>query len=251
MVIGAPFYVMERRRGLVLRNGCPTELNIDREMAYRLSTTLIDTLASLHAVDFQAAGLGDLGKPTGYVERQVTGCIKRYTQASDRVLPEMERVGRWLAETLPPESGAAVIHNDFKYDNVMFDAADPSTIVAVLDWEMVTVGDPLMDLGTTLGFWVEAGDPEALRRSAFGPTALPGSMTRRELVDRYQEQSGREVANPLFYYAYGLYKIGMLLQQIFARYARGDTRDARFARLEQVVVDVAQQADRVVQSGSL
>jgi aminoglycoside phosphotransferase (APT) family kinase protein len=250
-VIGAPFYVMERRRGLVLRERCPTEWTIDRELARRISTTLIDTLATLHALDYRAAGLGDLGKPEGYVKRQVTGCINRYTQASTRELPEMDRAGRWLTENLPGESGAAVIHNDFKFDNVMFDPDDPARIVAVLDWEMVTIGDPLMDLGTTLGFWIEAGDAESLRRSAFGPTALPGSLTRRELVERYQQQTGREVTNPLFYYCYGLYKIAMLLQQIFARYARGHTRDARFARLEQVVVDIARQADRALESGKL
>jgi aminoglycoside phosphotransferase (APT) family kinase protein len=249
-VLGSPFYVMERRHGRIIRQSKP-DLAIDPEMARRLSTALIDHLALLHSLDYQAAGLGDLGKPEGYVQRQVTGWTDRYAKSKTDDLPALERVARWLSENLPLESGASVIHNDYKYDNLVFDVNDPTRIVAVLDWEMATVGDPLMDLGTTLGYWVEASDPEALRRAAVGPTALPGSLTRRELVQRYQQQTGRTMVNPAFYYCFGLFKIAVILQQIYARYVRGHTQDARFAHLNHVVAVMSQQAESVLQSGEL
>jgi aminoglycoside phosphotransferase (APT) family kinase protein len=250
-VIGAPFYVMERRRGIILRTHAPSQFAIDHDMARRLSTALIDQLAALHAVDYQAAELGDLGKSEGYIERQISGWTKRYEQARTGEVPVMHRVARWLSEHLPAESRAAVIHNDYKYDNVVLSPDDPTRIVAVLDWEMATLGDPLMDLGTTLGYWIEAGDPEALKQTAFGPTAVPGSLTRRELVARYEEQTGRAVPGPLFFFCFGLFKIAVIVQQIYARYVRGHTSDARFARLGDLVGVLARQADAAIQSGSL
>jgi aminoglycoside phosphotransferase (APT) family kinase protein len=249
-VIGAPFYLMERRRGLILRKTLPAGLTIGPDLARRLSCALVDNLAALHAIDYQAAGLADLGKPSGYVERQVTGWTKRYTQAQTGDVPAMNSLARWLADNLPAESGTAIIHNDYKYDNVMLDAADPTRIVAVLDWEMATLGDPLMDLGTTLGYWVEPGDPEPLRQAAFGPTALPGSLTRSEVVARYEQQTGRPIPNPLFYYCFGLFKLAVIVQQIYARYVRGHTTDPRFAHLDQLVTLLAHQADRALQSTS-
>src|SRR5439155_1441324 len=164
-------------------------------------------------------------------------------------VPELERVARWLGEHLPPAAGAAVIHNDYKYDNLLLDPADLTRIVAVLDWEMATVGDPLMDLGTTLGYWVEATDPEGLRQVATGPTDVPGSPTRQELVARYQERTGRQPGNVLFYYCYGLFKIAGIVQQIYARYVRGHTRDARFARLHGFVAALGRQAERALETG--
>jgi aminoglycoside phosphotransferase (APT) family kinase protein len=250
-ILGAPFYVVERRRGIVLRKELPPGVTLDPPTARRLSTALIDTLALLHALDYRAAGLGELGKPEGYVARQVAGWSKRYAAARTDDVPELERVARWLSDHLPPEAGAAVIHNDYKYDNLLLDPADPTRIVAVLDWEMATVGDPLMDLGTTLGYWVEAGDPEPLRRTAFGPTALPGSLTRRELVERYQERTGRAAPGVLFYYCFGLFKIAVIVQQIYARYVRGHTRDARFAALHEVVAVLGRQAERALEAGGL
>jgi aminoglycoside phosphotransferase (APT) family kinase protein len=250
-ILGAPFYVMERRRGIVLRQELPPGWTLDPAAARRLCTALIDTLAQLHALDYRAAGLAELGKPAGYVARQVTGWAKRYDAARTDDVPEMERVARWLGEHLPGDSSAAVIHNDFKHDNLLLDPADLTRIVAVLDWEMATVGDPLMDLGTTLGYWVEADDPEPLRRAAFGPTALPGSLTRRGLVERYEERTGRAAPGVLFYYAFGLFKIAVIVQQIYARYIRGHTHDARFARLNDVVAVLARQADRALGTGRL
>lgn len=250
-VLGATFYVMERRHGRILRKASPPDVAIDPAMARGLSIALIDNLAHLHSLDYQTAGLADLGKPQGYVQRQVAGWIDRYAKAKTDDVPGLDRTARWLAEHLPAESGASVIHNDYKYDNLIFAADDPTRIVAVLDWEMATVGDPLMDLGATLGYWVEASDPESLRRVAVGPTALPGSLTRRELLARYEERTGRAVTNPTFYYCFGLFKIAVILQQIYARYVRGHTQDPRFAHLNQVVAVMSQQAHATSQVGEL
>ena len=250
-VLGAPFYVMERRRGVILRKQLRPGLVIDPPAAARLSTALIDNLAALHALDYRAAGLGDLGKPAGYVARQVTGWSDRYARARTHDLPALDRVARWLAEHLPGESGAALVHNDYKYDNLVLDPADLAHVVAVLDWEMATVGDPLMDLGTTLDYWVEAGDPPALRQAAMGPTALPGSLTRRDLAERYASGSGRDPGQVVYYCVFGLFKIAVIVQQIYARYVRGHTHDPRFASLNDLVAVLAEQADRQAATGRL
>jgi aminoglycoside phosphotransferase (APT) family kinase protein len=250
-VLGAPFYVMQRRQGVILRKALPPGLSFDQETARRLGRSLVETVARLHAIDYQAAGLGDLGKPAGYVARQVTGWINRYANAKTDDVEAMDQVAHWLTEHMPSESGTAVIHNDFKYDNVVLDPADVTRIVAVLDWEMATLGDPLMDLGTTLGYWVEAGDAEPLKCAAVGPTMLPGSLTRRELVERYEEASGRAVPNPLFYYCFGLFKVAVIIQQIYARLVRGHTHDPRFARLNDVVAVMSQQAERALEAGRI
>jgi aminoglycoside phosphotransferase (APT) family kinase protein len=250
-VLGAPFYVMERRRGVVLRRATTPDPAIDPPTARRLSTALIDNLALLHALDYKAAGLADLGKPEGYVARQVTGWINRYTNARTDPFPEMDRIAQWLTDHMPKESGAALIHNDYKYDNLVLAPDDLTRIVAVLDWEMATVGDPLMDLGTTLGYWVEAGDPESTHANAVGPTALPGSLTRQELVARYAEKTGRDVSGVLFYYCFGLYKIAVIIQQIYARFVRGDTRDERFGRLNERVAALSRQAVQALETGRL
>jgi aminoglycoside phosphotransferase (APT) family kinase protein len=250
-VIGAPFYVMERRRGVILRRVLPAGLSLGPEIARSLGQSLIETLTKLHSVDYQSAGLGDLGKPVGYVSRQVTGWTDRYTKAKTDDLPTMENVARWLTAHMPPESGTAIIHNDYKFDNVIFDPDDLTRIVAVLDWEMATLGDPLMDLGTSLGYWIEANDPEPLRLAGFGPTMIPGSLTRRELVEQYEQNTGRRVPNPVFYYCFGLFKIAVIVQQIYARFVRGKTSDSRFARLNNVVAVMSQQAERAIETGTI
>jgi aminoglycoside phosphotransferase (APT) family kinase protein len=248
-VLGAPFYVMERRRGLILRMPPQPGVSLDPSTGRRLSAALIDTLADLHALDYRAAGLGDLGRPDGYVARQVAGWAERYEKAKTDDLPAMEGVARRLADRIPHESGAALIHNDFKYDNLALDPADPPRVLAVLDWEMATVGDPLMDLGTALGYWIQADDPPPLRRAAMGPTDVPGSLTRKDLADRYAERTGRDVSQIAYYYGFGLFKIAVIVQQIYARYVRGHTRDARFAHLNGLVAVLADQADRATADG--
>jgi aminoglycoside phosphotransferase (APT) family kinase protein len=233
-VIGVPFYVMERVRGVILRGQRPPRgVELPPERMRRLSEALVDGLAELHAVGFRAAGLADLGHPEGYAERQVRGWSERWRAARTDEVPGIDRAAAWLADHLPPDSGeagAALLHNDFKYDNLVL-SPDLSGIVAVLDWEMATVGDPLMDLGTSLGYWVDADDPPEMRTLPVGPTALPGNLTRAELVERYAARTGREVSGILFYYVFGLLKVAVIAQQIYYRYRQGLTRDERFAAL--------------------
>ncbi len=217
------------------------------ELVRKLCETLIDSMAELHALDYRAAGLHDLGKPDGYVERQVTGWTKRYQDARTDDLPDVERAAVWLADTRPAErAGSALIHNDFKFDNLVLDPDDYTRIVAVLDWEMATLGDPLMDLGTTLAYWTEASDPAPLHHHIVGPTTQPGSMSRRELVERYAQATGRDVSNMLFYYVCGLFKVAVIAQQIYARYARGMTKDPRFAGFNRVVAALGSGAVRAI-----
>ena len=241
-VIGAPFYVMERRHGIVLRRKLPAGLELSPVIARRLSERLIDNLAKLHLLDYEAAGLGDLGKPEGYVERQVKGWHGRYQKSQTDAWQEFDQAGAWLLDSIPGEAGAGLVHNDYKYDNLLLDPDDLTHIVAVLDWEMCTVGDPMMDLGTALAYWVEAGDPKPFREQAFGPTAVPGSMTRRELADRYAEVTGTDVGDLTFYVVFGLYKLGVIVQQIYWRYTQGLTQDPRFAHLNQMVDLLGQMA---------
>ncbi len=249
-VIGAPFYLMERRRGVILRKELPRGVTIDPATARGLCELLIDALIELHAVDYVAAGLGEFGKPAGYVERQVRGWTERYAGSQTDDIPAVTEVAAWLAAHLPPESAPALIHNDFKFDNLIL-SPDLRTVTGVLDWEMSTLGDPLMDFGTSLGYWVEAGDSQPLKMMAFGLTALPGMLTRRQLCDRYAERSGRDLGDVVFYYAYGLFKTAVVAQQIYYRFAKGLTQDARFAAFIHGVRTLAEQAQRAIASGEV
>ena len=236
-VIGADFYVMERRTGVILRKSePPTELSSNPETVRQLCESLVDCLVKLHQVDFQAAGLADLGNPTGYVERQVLGWVKRYEKAKTDDVPPMDQLGKWLAENMPADGKPALIHNDYKHDNVMLDEHDLTKIVAVLDWEMATLGDPLMDLGTSLAYWIGPDDDPMMRQAAFGPTYLDGSFSRQEFAERYSEKMGIDISGILFYYCFGLYKLAVIVQQIYARYVRGSTQDERFAKLNMHVM---------------
>jgi aminoglycoside phosphotransferase (APT) family kinase protein len=246
-ILGAPFYLMERRRGVILRGAHTADRPLTPDLIRRLCETLVDRMAELHALDYRAAGLEEVGKPQGYVERQVTGWIKRYQDARLDEIPDLERAAAWLAGNLPAESaGASLIHNDFKFDNLVLDPADLTQIVALLDWEMATIGDPLMDLGTTLAYWTEASDPEPLHFHIVGPTKEPGSLTRREIVERYAHQTGRDVSNMLFCYVCGLFKVAVIGQQIYARYVRGMTKDPRFAGFNKLVAALGIGAVRAI-----
>lgn len=234
-VIGAPFYVMERVEGVILRPKMPTEMAPSPEIMEGVAASLIDTFSDLHAVDYRAVGLGDLGRPEGYVARQIGGWTKRYFKSKTDELPEIEQVAKWLADNQPGESGTALIHNDFKYDNVVLDSQDWTKIIAVLDWEMSTIGDPLMDFGTSLGYWVTDDDPDWLKALSLSPTVLPGNPNRTEVVRMYAEKSGRDLSDVVFYFAYGLFKIAVIVQQIYYRFKQGYTQDPRFTHLNQVV----------------
>jgi aminoglycoside phosphotransferase (APT) family kinase protein len=242
---------MERRRGVILRQSLPKDLVLDPPTVRRLCESFIDNLVALHAVDYEKAGLADLGKPAGYVERQVAGWVGRYEKAKTEDVQAMQAVADWLAANKPTESGAALIHNDYKYDNVVLDAGDITRVVGVLDWEMATVGDPLMDLGTTVGYWIQPDDPPALQAFVVGPTRLEGSFSRKELIERYEAQSGRAIADPLFYFVYGIYKLAVIVQQIYYRYHKGYTKDERFASLNFVVQMLAEGARDRIDQGSI
>jgi len=245
-ILGAPFYVMERVSGIILRAQKPPGMDLSPELMRRLSGTFIENLAGIHEIDYAAAGLGDLGAPQGYVKRQVEGWTKRYYNARTDDVPSIEQLADWLQQNLAADSERpALIHNDYKYDNLVLSPDDPATVIAVLDWEMATIGDPLMDFGTSLGYWVETTDPEEWQRYGFGLTSLPGSLTRAELLERYSQRSGRRIDDPVFYFVYGLLKIAVIVQQIYFRYQKGLTRDPRFAQLGELVKacgDLAQRA---------
>jgi aminoglycoside phosphotransferase (APT) family kinase protein len=251
-LIGARFYLMERVRGVILCGAEPPPgVTFAPELLRGTSTALVDNLADLHAVDVSRPPLSNLGRPRGYVARQVTGWTERYFNAKTDEISGVEAAAEWLARNMPVESGAAVIHNDYKYDNVMLDPSDLTRIVAVLDWEMATVGDPLMDLGTFIGYWGDPGDPEELRTRSYGPTWLPGSLSRSQIVERYAERSGRAVESILFYYVFALFKIAVIVQQIYKRYVEGVTSDSRFATLIQWVRVMARQAERALEKGRI
>ena len=250
-VLGAPFYLMERVEGVVLRPRMAAEAAPDAETMRAVAGSLVDTLAELHAVDFDAAGLADLGRPEGYVRRQVEGWTKRYAAARTDDIEAMEQVAAWLAAQMPSESGAALVHNDFKYDNLVLDPRDLSRVVAVLDWEMATLGDPLMDLGTSLGYWVDPDDPPQMRELQLSPTTFPGNLSRLEVAERYSTTTGRPLEHLVFYYVYGLFKIAVIVQQIYARYQRGDTRDPRFASLIEGVRLCGQVAGQAIARGRI
>lgn len=249
-ILGAPFYVMERLHGVILRSRSPLLQQLSSEALRAIGVAAIQNLAALHAIDYAAAGLGDLGKPEGYIHRQIAGWTKRYRAAQTDDIPALEALIAWLHAHMPAESGAALIHNDYKFDNLILNPADLTEIVAVLDWEMCTVGDPLMDLGTTLGYWVEPHDPPVLQ-SMLGLTTGARNLNRREVVERYVAASGRTVDDPLFYYLYGLFKIAVIVQQIYARYRRGATQDPRFARLDAVVHACAQLGVLALERGDI
>ena len=250
-VLGAPFYLMERVAGIILRARAPEGLSLTPEVMRRLSESFVENLSEIHGVDYRAAGLGELGRPEGYVARQVEGWTKRFYNARTDDAPEVERLAVWLAAHAPSDSGASLIHNDYKYDNVVFAPDDLTSVVAVLDWEMATVGDPLMDLGTTLGYWVDPDDPEEWRRFGFGLTALPGNLSRRELLEYYARLSGRDIRAAVFYFAYGLLKTAGIVQQIYYRYRQGFTTDPRFSELGALVRACGNLAQRAIEKGRI
>ncbi len=244
-VLGAPFYLMERRRGVILRKDLPPGAD-----AKRACELLVDALVELHAVDYKAAGLGDFGKPAGYVERQVKGWTERYAGSQTDDISAMATAATWLDATKPADSPPALIHNDFKFDNVIFDPG-LTQITGVLDWEMATIGDPLMDLGTSLSYWMQHDDAALFQQPLFGVTTKPGLLRRTEVAARYFERSGRRTDHLVFYYVFGLYKTAVILQQIYYRFAKGLTKDPRFAPLNLVVRAIAEQAQGAIDRGSI
>jgi aminoglycoside phosphotransferase (APT) family kinase protein len=224
-------------------------MSIDPSLAKRMGEAFIDNLAAIHAVDVAACGLADLGKPEGYVERQVSGWTKRYADSQTDDIADVTEAARWLAANLPVSPAPTLIHNDYKFDNMVLDPVDPTRVLGVLDWEMSTIGDPLMDVGTALSYWVEPGDDALTQKWRFGPTTLPGMPTRRELAARYAAKTGRDLGKIGFYYAFALFKNAVVLQQIYYRYEKGFTKDERFAPLIHAVRVLGAKAVRATIDG--
>jgi aminoglycoside phosphotransferase (APT) family kinase protein len=233
-VIGAPFYVMERVKGVIIRRNLPPGLDLAPETARKLSASFIDNLAALHGLDYAARGLSELGKPQGYLERQVRGWIERYYGSKTHELPEVEPLAAWLREHMPAQSAGTLVHNDYKFDNMVLDPTDITRVKAVLDWEMCTLGDPLTDLGTSLAYWIDPGDPPEMQMVRWGPTIVPGMLGRAELAARYAEKTGRDLSQIVFYYVFAMFKVAVIIQQIYYRYFHGLTKDERFASLGEV-----------------
>src|SRR5271168_3396417 len=230
-VLGAPFYVMERVRGVIIRRDPPEDLPFPAGTARQLSENFVDNLARLHSLDYEAIGLSDLGKPQGYMERQVRGWMERYQGSKTDEHPEVEPLRAWLQKRVPGAGGATLVHNDYKYDNVVLDPDDVTRIIGVLDWEMSTLGDPMSDLGSALAYWVDPQDPPEMQKIRWCPSTYPGSLTRAELAERYARASGRDVSEAVFYLVFARFKIAVIVQQIYYRYRQGLTKDARFAAM--------------------
>lgn len=228
-VLGAKFYLMERIRGVILRG--TQEVEISPETARACCLSFVRNLAALHDLDYRALGLDQLYRPGWYAQRQVLGWAERYVNSKTDEIPSIDTAIAWLKERIPEDTGAVLIHNDYKFDNLVLDPQDLTRIIGVLDWEMSTIGDPLLDLGSTLGYWTEAGDPSGLQATQCFLTSLPGSMTRMELAEEYARLTGRDISNILFYYVFSLVKIAAIVQQIYYRYVKGSTKDERFAGL--------------------
>jgi aminoglycoside phosphotransferase (APT) family kinase protein len=250
-VLGGPFYLMDPIHGIILRREVPPGLDFSPEPARRLSESFLDNLALLHSLDYEAIGLADLGKPQGYLERQVRGWIERYQGSRTHDIPEIAPLSNWIQQHMPASSEATLVHNDYKYDNVVLDPNDLTNIIGVLDWEMCTIGDPLTDLGSALAYWIDASDPREMLETRWGPTTYPGSLTREQLVHRYALKTGRDVSNLPFYLAFARFKIAVIVQQIYYRYHQGLTHDERFAIMPQLIKLLLRASLRTAETGAI
>jgi aminoglycoside phosphotransferase (APT) family kinase protein len=250
-IVGAPFFVMERRIGTVVRRDVPPEFGggEDRVANPKHSEVVVDTLADFHAVDEVAAGLAELGKPDGYLHRQVSGWTQRWEKAKTREMPAAPEVIAWLEAEMPPSPPPTLVHNDWRLDNMAVAADDPGRCVAVYDWDMCTRGDPFTDVGTVLASWFEAGEEYQFLASV--PSRVPGFMTRKEAVERYGARSGRDVSRMPYYYVFGLFKMGVVVQQLYYRWHQGQTKDDRMAMGDQVAEGLFNLARSKMQSGGL
>jgi aminoglycoside phosphotransferase (APT) family kinase protein len=243
-VIGAPFFIMKRYEGVVVRNRIPEVYEVIPDAPQKMSQALIDALADFHAVDYKALGLEDLGKPEGFIQRQIEGWHRRWEAAKAEEVPEIDHLYAWLQDHQPHTQEITLVHNDFKLDNTMLDPADPGRVVAVFDWDMCTLGDPLSDLGALLTYWTEPSDGPYMQAVAqtFMPIGDDRFLTRAELVNRYAARSGRDVTDIHFYHVLGMFRVIVIIAQIYIRYHRGQTQDERFASFGLLVKNLAKAA---------
>ena len=239
-IIGSEFYITKRVLGNLVLREFPPEWGFSPDHCRKFCLRFLDRLIELHQVDYRAVELENLGKPQGYATRQILGWNKRYVNARTDDAPDCEEVRTWLEERIPSESRACIIHGDFRIDNLLVDPHDPFNIVAVLDWEMATLGDPLMDLGNSLAYWIQADDPPGLLSLRKQPSNAAGMLTRDEMVAYYAERTGVKIDNFDFYLVYGVFRLAVILQQIYYRYYHGQTKDERFA----VMIDQVRELEK-------
>lgn len=249
-VIGAPFYVMERIKGVILRGKKPPDFSCPPALVRQCCDSFVDNFVHLHQIDYEAIGLGDMHREGWFVQRQVNGWVDRYHGSQTDAIPAIDQTAEFLQKNCPQDVGAVFIHNDYKFDNIVLDPDDLTRIIGVLDWEMCTIGDPLMDLGVVLSYFNEPGDPSLGVIPCF-LTHEPGCMTRREVAEAYAERTGRAISNLGFYYVFGLFKLAVIAQQIYYRYKQGLTKDERFAPLIYVVATLGQMGCGVVDGGKV
>lgn len=230
-IIGTEFYVMEKINGLIPRTNMPKGLSLDKAQCHQLCLNALDSLIELHKVDYKAAELDHLAKGEGYIERQISGWTHRYQKAKTWNVPSAKGVIKWLVDNRPEQEIICLTHNDFRLDNLVLDANDPTKIIGVLDWELATLGDPLMDLGNSLAYWVEAGDDFFAQMTRRQPTHLEGMLTRQEVIDYYLENTDFDVEDFTFYEVYGLFRLAGIVQQIYYRYHHKQTDNPAFKRL--------------------
>ncbi|UCD61915.1 MAG: phosphotransferase family protein [Flavobacteriaceae bacterium] len=250
-ILGAPFYIMNKVEGIILTAREAKGRNVSPNEFKKISNSWLDTFVELHNVDYKAAGLESLGNPEGYVERQVKNWGKQYLAAATEEVISAKKVMTWMENNQPGNYDYSLIHNDYKYDNVVFVDDQWKKIAAVLDWEMCTLGDPMMDLGTSLGYWTTTSDADFLKQGLPSPTIMPGNPTRTEIVNKYSLKSGRDINNLTFYFAYGLFKIAVIAQQIYYRFKHGYTKDPRFEGLNKVSALCCNTAWNAIQKDSI
>ena len=245
-VLGGVFFLMERRHGIILRDNIPPQLTCVSNYARLVSESFIDTLLKLHAIDISKTGLSALGRPEGFLERQVVGWADRWNRAKTEEFPQIDRVIRWLVDRRPESPAPTLVHNDYKLDNVMLRSGCVDQIEAVLDWEMATVGDPLADLGLSLCYWAWADAPQFRSHAVPAITSQPGWYTRDQFVQRYAERAGRDLSRISYYEVLGIFKLAVILQQIYYRFRRGQTRDTRFEDFDTRVKKLVETANSLI-----
>jgi len=250
-IIGASFYVMELRKGVIVDDEFPEGVEPTERLCRGMSRMVADTLVELHAVDWKEAGLEELGKPGGFLERQVKGWISRYDKAKTEEIEEVEPLTGWIQNNIPESPDPTIVHNDYKLNNLVLDPDDLTEVRAVLDWEMTTLGDPLFDLAVSLSYWTEAGDSQELKEVLPTVVSTPGFWTRKEFIDYYAEKSGLDLSNIPWYMVFGYFKLAVIIQQIYARWHKGQTKDERFANFDERVRRVILHAHELAQRGHL
>lgn len=246
-IVGAPFFLMERKHGVVIDHAFPDEIEVTSELCRKLSEVMVDNLVKLHSIDYSKTGLPQISKPEGFIERQVHGWISRYNRAKTEDMEEADNVMKWLAENIPTQKYATIIHYDYKFNNAMFNA-DFTEMEGLFDWEMTTVGDPLADLGVALSYWNQADDPELLK-SGLGSsslTVLDGFISRNEFIELYGQKSGRDVTDMNFYMTFAYFKLAVIVQQIYYRYKKGQTQDERFSQFNHYVKSLMTHGDNII-----